>query len=223
MDHAEAIRLSATERYLLDELSPEQKDQFEEHFFSCVECAEDVRAASVFINQSKELLYENHDVIAIPGRQANREAVSWYSRFRLAFAVPVFAALIAVIGYQNLVTYPQLRAALDRPQVVPWTSIMTRTRGSNTEIVRGSRGGTFLLMVTIPPDSHFTSYVADLYDPAGNREWSLPVVATEDPIAIQVPTANHQAGKYAVALRGIDANGQSKELSRDPFELQIEN
>ena len=31
MDHNEAVRQKATERYLLDELDPELRDQFEEH------------------------------------------------------------------------------------------------------------------------------------------------------------------------------------------------
>ena len=45
MDHQEAVRQKATERYLLDELDPELRDQFEEHLFDCQDCALDVRAA----------------------------------------------------------------------------------------------------------------------------------------------------------------------------------
>ena len=33
MDHDEAVRHKATEKYLLGELDPELKDQFEEHLF----------------------------------------------------------------------------------------------------------------------------------------------------------------------------------------------
>ena len=43
MDHSEAVRLMATERYLLNEFTPAQKEEFEEHFFGCQECALDVR------------------------------------------------------------------------------------------------------------------------------------------------------------------------------------
>ena len=35
MDHSEAVQLMATERYLLGELSPDQREAFEEHFFEC--------------------------------------------------------------------------------------------------------------------------------------------------------------------------------------------
>ena len=36
MDHDEAVRQKATERYLLDELDAEIRDQFEEHLFDCL-------------------------------------------------------------------------------------------------------------------------------------------------------------------------------------------
>lgn len=225
MDHAEAIRLSATERYLMGELSPEQRDQFEEHFFGCVECAQDVRVGSVFVDQTKLVLAEHRELVALPKPSETHVSGGWLSWFRPAFAMPVLAALIAVIGYQNLVTYPQLRATLDRPQVVPWTAIHTRTRGSSTGSVSARQGGFFLLFVTIPPDASYKRYFADLYDPAGKLDFSLPLSAeaVDEAIPIQVPTANHEAGNYALALRGVDATGQSKELSRNPFVLQIEN
>jgi anti-sigma factor RsiW len=47
MDHQEAVRQNATEKYLLDELDPELRDQFEEHLFDCQDCALDVRAGAM--------------------------------------------------------------------------------------------------------------------------------------------------------------------------------
>src|ERR1700730_4400894 len=44
MDHETAIRVQAAERYLLDEFSPEERTEFEDHFFGCSECADEVRA-----------------------------------------------------------------------------------------------------------------------------------------------------------------------------------
>jgi anti-sigma factor RsiW len=43
MEHAEAIELRAAERYVLKQLTNAEADAFEEHFFSCLECAEEVR------------------------------------------------------------------------------------------------------------------------------------------------------------------------------------
>ena len=58
MDHQEAVRQNATERYLLDELDPELRDQFEEHLFDCQDCALDVRAGAMFVEQTKVILGE---------------------------------------------------------------------------------------------------------------------------------------------------------------------
>ena len=53
MDHDQAIKQRAAERYLLDELSPEERNHFEEHYFMCVQCADDVRAAFAFRDNAK--------------------------------------------------------------------------------------------------------------------------------------------------------------------------
>ncbi len=46
----------AVEKYLLDEFSPEEKDAFEEHFFSCDECAREVKLGAAFMAHAKESL-----------------------------------------------------------------------------------------------------------------------------------------------------------------------
>ena len=35
MDHDTAIRIQAAERYILEEFPPEERAEFEEHFFEC--------------------------------------------------------------------------------------------------------------------------------------------------------------------------------------------
>jgi hypothetical protein len=44
MEHQEAVRTLASERYLLGEMTEAERDSFEDHFFSCTECADDVLA-----------------------------------------------------------------------------------------------------------------------------------------------------------------------------------
>jgi anti-sigma factor RsiW len=53
MGHDEAVRILATEKYLLGELSPELRDQFEEHLFDCQRCAFDLRATATFLDHAK--------------------------------------------------------------------------------------------------------------------------------------------------------------------------
>src|SRR5215471_11591498 len=155
MDHTEAIRLTAAERYLLDELSPEQRDQFEEHFFDCTECALDLRAASTFIEQSKKILAEEQQAVPVPRLHPAKVQAGWRSWFRPAFAIPVFALLLAVIAYQSTVMLRHPQTAANDPQVVPWTTINTRIRGDVTPVIRAEKGKGFLLFVSIPPDPRY--------------------------------------------------------------------
>jgi hypothetical protein len=81
-----------------------------------------------------------------------------------------------------------------------------------------------LLQVNIPPDIRYSEYSAALYNPAGRLEWSLTIPANmaEDSFPVEVPVANREGGTYALALVGLTAQGQRAEISRVPFELQIE-
>ncbi len=53
MEHTQAIQLKAAERYVLGELPRDLREQYEEHFFSCVECAEEVNLAAAFVENSR--------------------------------------------------------------------------------------------------------------------------------------------------------------------------
>ena len=43
MTHTEAVNTLASERYLLDEMTESERNAFEDHYFSCLDCAEDIR------------------------------------------------------------------------------------------------------------------------------------------------------------------------------------
>jgi hypothetical protein len=220
MDHSDAVRLKATERYLLNELDPDQLDQFEEHLFDCPECAVDLRAGAMFLEQAKNQLAPATDTV--PLKKTTRSA--WSSWLRPAFAIPALALLIVVIGYQNLVTFPALRQALHRPQVMPWASVNVGTWGAGGPVIEAKPGQGFLLFVRIPPDNAYLSYTVDLYNPAGKLEWSLsfPANAGQDQWPLQVPGSNWQAGTYTLKVRGTTPAGDSKDLGRTSFDLQIQ-
>ncbi len=64
MDHDMVVRQKMTERYLLKELDPAARDEFEEHFFDCKDCAFDVHAGALFVEQSKVVLAEKPEPVA---------------------------------------------------------------------------------------------------------------------------------------------------------------
>ena len=136
------------------------------------------------------------------------------------------ALLLAIVAYQNLVTYPELREASEHPKVLQWASVNVGTWGAGGPVIRTAAGQGFLLFVRIPPADGFSRYSADLYDPSGKLEWSLSVPATsgsQDQWPIQVPAEPEwKAGTYTLAVHGITASGETKEVGRTSFELQIQ-
>ncbi|MGA8188682.1 MAG: zf-HC2 domain-containing protein [Candidatus Sulfotelmatobacter sp.] len=224
MDHDEAVRQKATERYLLDELDPDLKDQFEEHLFDCQDCALDVRAAAMFVEQSKVILTERTVPSPLLAPAPAPARAGWLAWFRPAFAVPVLALLLAVVGYQNLVTYPHLMQAANQPQAGPWASVNVSTRGAATTVIKTHAGEGFGLLVNLPPEDGFASYAADLYNPAQKLEWSGPISATaEEGRQIYIPGRNRQPGTYTLVVHGITAVGESKEISRHSIDVQVQN
>jgi hypothetical protein len=226
MDHDVVVRQRTTERYLLGELDPEARHEFEEHFFDCPDCAVDVRAGALFVEHSKVVLAEKSEPVsaALPVTAATLAKPGWLAWLRPAFAIPLMALLLAVIGYQNLVTYPQMQQALHSPRVLPWASVTVGTWGSGGPVIPIRPREGFLLFVRIPPDGAYSRYVADLNNPAGKLEWSLTILASsaQDQWPVQVPGANREAGRYALVVRGVTAAGESKEVGRASFELQIQ-
>lgn len=226
MDHADAVRMNATERYLLHELDTTQLEQFEEHMFECQECALDVHAASIFLEESKKVLAQPAPT-PVPVRRPVPERVPnpWFAWLRPTFAVPAMACLLLVVLFQNFVTYPRLKSALHQPQVMPWAAVNVGTWGAGGPTVTAKQGQSFLLFVRIPPEAGYERYTADLFNPAGSLEWSLtfPATAGQDQWPMQVPGSQREPGTYTLNVRGITAAGEIRDLGRTSFDLQIQN
>lgn len=222
MDHKDALRLNATERYLLNELDPDQLDQFEEHLFDCPECALDLRAAAMFVEQGKTVLAET--ATGVQEVRTTRPNKSWVAWLRPAFAVPAMALLL-VVGYQNLVEFPAIRNKYALPEFMPSATMNIATRGGDVPVVSAKQGQDFSLLVDLPPDGAFSSYIADLYNPAGTVEWSLEIPAdavVNDSFSVRVPGTGRPGGIYVLVVRGVPrAGGNPSEIGRHSFELKL--
>jgi hypothetical protein len=229
MDHEEAVRQKATEKYILDELDLGLRDQFEEHLFDCQDCAMDVRTAAMFVEQTKIALAETPTTTAVRTAAdvqgfTSRPAQGWFSWLRPAFAVPVMALLLAVIGYQNLVTVPRLLQAVNEPHIGPWASLSVSTRGSEPIILKMQAGEGFNLLINLPPDQSYSAYTLQLYNPEGKLQWAgrIPAASPDIPRSIYVPGAGLEQGNYKLAISGVTAAGESSEISSHPIEVQIQ-
>lgn len=225
MDHEMVVREKMTERYLLDELDSGERDQFEAHFFDCPDCALDVRVGAEMIAQSKAILADSPEesfTRPVPARP--NPSRNWFAWLRPAFAVPALAALLLVIGYQNLVVYPRLQSELHRPQVLPWASVNVGTWGEGGPTISVPQGKGFLLFVRIAPDDRYVRYSADLYDSGGKLESSFPIPASsqQDRWPVQIPAANYAAGNYTLDVHGVTATGNTMEVGKASFILKMQ-
>jgi len=228
MDHTAVVRDRTTERYLLNELDSEVRNEFEEHYFDCPECALDVSAASQFVEQSKLVLAESSDPIPTlltPGPGPVKHGWSnygWLGWLRPAFAAPALALLLAVVGYQNLVTYPRIQAELKQPQILPAVSVNVGTYGAGETTVPEGKG--LLLSLRIPPDGGFVRYTVDLYNPGGKSAASFTVTPAvgQDQWSVTIPGVTREAGTYTMAVHGVTSGGEAKDLGSSSFQLQIQ-
>jgi hypothetical protein len=228
MDHQTATQLMAVERYLLNELTPELRDQFEEHFFDCQECALDVRTTDEFLRLAKRELEAAPESRTIP--TASKKP--WYSLFwSPAFALPALAAALFVIAYQNVVVFPRLSntvAELKTPEILPSISLAGgNSRGGDGISGTVRSGQPFLLSVDIPAQDSFSSYVLSLYAPSGELAWKINVSAEQakDTLPIQVPAGDVKEGSNILLVQGIPAspsNSSAVDLTRYHFDLHIQ-
>jgi anti-sigma factor RsiW len=225
MNHSEAVSQMATERYLLDEMTPDAREAFEEHVFECQQCALDLRATMAFVDEAKAQLPEIMGSRALPGdADIVKRRKPWFSWLSPAFAVPAFAALLVVIGYQNLATIPALRSAAAQPQVLPWTSVHVGTRGAAPIPVTAGRNSGMVLLIDLQ-QAGYASFAFELYDAQGKRVWksapSAPASPDSDSVSVVIPGRGLQQGTYTLAISGISSSGAISEVGRRIFDVRL--
>src|SRR5260370_16321693 len=104
MDHNEAIRLQAAVKYVLGELSQVQREEYEEHYFDCAECAIDLKALATFADTTREVLrQEKADQLAkdlVPAR------AGWLRSLHPITTVPPFPPLLLIVALHEPLPIP---------------------------------------------------------------------------------------------------------------------
>lgn len=226
MDHKEVVRLQAVEKYMLGELSPELRDQFEEHYFDCPTCAADVTALNTFMAASRMIL--NEAVVAEPAtREGKTERRGWFDWLRPAVALPAMAALAAVIVFQAVVTIPGLkeRAASQSVAQVYESSFRVQgaTRGEGSSKVTVSPNQSFALDFDFTPQQSFRSYKGMLLDPSGNTilSFGVPGSAANKELHLAVPGDKIHPGNYELVFVGENENPNSDQKANEVQRLSF--
>jgi hypothetical protein len=209
MDHQEATRVGATEKYLLGTLDEAQRDSFEEHFFDCLECGADVRAATALIAGVRSLPQAIPDAPRSPA--SARAARRWWrdkpSRRGFLVAASGLAASLCFMAYQNGVVIPRLQEQAGRADSLqPVVSqFLTQTRGEATVIAVGPDDRHVALTLARPGDA--ASHRFRLEDASGRvlRDQTLPARSASGELEVLLPVANLAAGSYVLVVDGAGA------------------
>ena len=224
MNHDEAIREQAVERYLLGELAEDARARFEEHFFDCALCATDLKTGAVFMDALRAELQPTgslqRDIQLVPKHTARPWLRFWM--------VPALAASLLVVAYQNILVLPAMRRAeaITRAPAVMNNVVLANmdARGGDVAKLVAPAFGSFLISVDIPFKNDYASYLCVLYNASDERLWQVPITAqqAENTVSLRVPTEKAASGANELRVLGVPATGGSPvEVGRYRFSLQI--
>ena len=215
MSHEEAITKQMVERFALGELTGEDREKFEAHFFDCQECFDDVRLTSEFLHHARHVLSDEPE----KGWLARMTADLW----RPAPAL-VSALLLCVVGaafYQN-----QKIDAMRTPRVESRYFLGGQTRSPQGEKpIAVHTDVPVSLIVEFTPSAEFKSYQAQILSDSGQVKYSIPLnpQGGDVSVGIVLPAESLKEGKYNVVILGKPGAGDAKDIGGGSFYLQFVN
>lgn len=216
MDHEYAVKNHAAEQYVLGELNPSDREEFEEHYFGCPECADAVKTGTYFVDSARAV-WEDQSARPSPARQVVEmkppaRPSPWQ---RLApFGSIAAAVLLAVVGYQNMIEIPALNAGGQiKPSILARTLVRPGVRGDasgdNVITIRPGQKSV-LLDMDVNADKPFPYYRVEVDTSAGKPVMQTDPAPAQQELAIELPSSKLVPGPYVVLVRGqTESSGQS--------------
>jgi anti-sigma factor RsiW len=261
MTHDEVEQQEIVERYVRKRLSPEDRGAFQEHFFACDSCFDQIQTMERFI-ASVQHAAETGVLVARPDDRhvPTRGASGWLGS---AWIKPLFAATAAVAvallfwaGWLSLYRLPHLRtemaneraareeidkqreqemnraleqleseraertriegelnkrqqvvAALVQPNVPLVMLEGTRDSQAANVLDLPARTGNFVLWLEAEPEGRFRNFRLQIY--TADKKLAQTVTGLRrnayGAVAVSLPAAAFQTGKYLVGLYGVGA------------------
>ena len=228
MDHNFAIQNHAAERYLMGELKEPERDAYEEHFFCCAACADEIKSASDFMESAKQVVQDELKS-QLYGHVAQRSLwgswLNWRSMLQPipAAACALLVAVAGFSGYQNSVTIPQLTQTASAQLITPEPFVLHNARAA-VPVLSAHKDKSFVLQFDIPPVK-YSSYEASVITGSNIKKLSVKNISLQDAkqtLEMLVPAGRLEPGNYALLIEGVDGNTKG-ELDRIPFELKFQN
>jgi hypothetical protein len=239
MTHEEAVSTLAAERYLLNEMTERDRLTFEEHYFDCEVCADDMRSAAAMLQGVKAGFAGTGTKAAttttatstttatpsekpagrvvpmVPKMPSNRPV--WYRAGAVPWAIA--ATLAVVTAYQSFMVMPSLRQDSAPTALTPVT-VRPASRGADTIVPlgSGSRPVTLALELAEAPESTELTYTlrrAEGAEVAAGRVAAPPAGA---PLLFLMPSST-LVGSMHYILTVHDAASPNRTLGEYRFEV----
>lgn len=222
MKHEEAIQSFAVEQYLLGEMSPTQREAFEEHYFECEVCASELRTAVSFKEDMRAILAAEQvspTAVAPVVRDDPKPAWNWLSWLQPQMAAAALAGLAAI----SIGSVAMLRSEIGRlsePRVVNSAFLRDQTRGE-APVLRVDGDAAALLSFDLPvaTDSKL-DFLVQSANGGVVYKTSADAPRSNEQVNFLIPKLNLPAGSYKVLVRDP---GKDEDLAQYPFEIQGTN
>jgi len=212
MEHEEAVKTKASERYMLGEMSESEAESFEDHYFDCSVCANDIRDEMKVLEWGREIA---------KGQSAS---VSRISRRRFTQWIPLAAAAALVVG----LGLPMAMRSDEGPSASAGQSFALHagaSRGQAENVFKVAPGETLIVAVDVPvgEGSDFSTYDATIRDAAGKTPFdpmSSPASRVVDDGTFELVLRDLPAGTYEVTIEGVRKDGKRSTVVEQSFTVQ---
>lgn len=206
MNHEEAIRNQAAASYLLGDLSPAERDAFEEHYFDCRECGDAIRAGAAMFAGGREVVQ-------------NESSFRRFRPLKSALTGAAAAAVVVIATYQSAVI-PRVQSLATPPvmEVLRPTELVTggmRGEEKPPQVIRFQDNKPFVLYRDIPSDVPASPrYQVELRTTAGKvlAVRDVPADVASGSASIPISVRPLPAGRYVLAIRGVRKDGNRPEI-----------
>jgi hypothetical protein len=204
MDHVEAERSHAVERYVLNEMSAAERDGFEEHYFECPLCANDMSDTETLVASGRAAAHEKPVVVPFPSR------ASW------TWMPLAAAAMLVIVAGIMMPRRSQPSLELLQPRMI--TAGESRAAAAPAIVLRAGESG--LLYVDIPPDPPFPKYEILIRNSAGKAVLQHPVSAEQARESLSLLLRALPAGSYVLAIEGVREDGNRTEIATHQVQVR---
>lgn len=218
MTHQFAEQSDAADRYLLNEMGAKEQAEFEKHYFDCPICAERVREAAAFAENTEAVMREQP---AYEPGKAHRNRNFFLTALRPAILAPYFVSLclIALVSYQNAVVLPSLRS----PQVLSTAVIAPMARDAAPRVTIDAEKALFNANFTVDAPRLYSRYVCQFRKMDGPPVLNLDCGAHQSAsfiLSLLLPGSKFPDGTYELILRSVENGGWTE---RYTFAIQREH